>query len=66
MWAYRARDGLATAMHGTWGAFWLGYGFLNLLVTTGALTLPTAAFVCVARRCSPLASGSGRALPLRD
>src|SRR4029078_1821875 len=26
MWAYRARDGLATAMHGTWGAFWLGGG----------------------------------------
>jgi hypothetical protein len=48
------------------GAFWLGYGLLNLLVTTGALTVPTAAFVCVARRCSPLASGSGRALPLRD
>src|SRR6476620_7422956 len=31
MWAYRARDGLATAMHGTWGAFWLAYGLLNLL-----------------------------------
>src|SRR3954471_20642380 len=24
MWAYRARDGVATAMHGIWGAFWLG------------------------------------------
>jgi succinate-acetate transporter protein len=40
MWAYRARDGVATAAHGTWGAFWLGYGVLNLLVATGDLTLP--------------------------
>ncbi|HYX94653.1 MAG TPA: GPR1/FUN34/YaaH family transporter [Geodermatophilus sp.] len=47
MWAYRARDGLATAMHGTWGAFWLGYGLLFLLVATGALTLPTGAFVAL-------------------
>jgi succinate-acetate transporter protein len=47
MWAYRARDGLATAMHGTWGAFWLGYGLLFLLVTTGALTLPAGAFVAL-------------------
>jgi uncharacterized protein len=31
MWAYRARDGLATAMHGTWGSFWLGYGLYLLL-----------------------------------
>ena len=28
MWAYRARDGVATAIHGTWGAFYLGYGLL--------------------------------------
>lgn len=47
MWAYRARDGLATAMHGTWGAFWLSYGLLNLLVATGALTLPTGSFVAL-------------------
>jgi len=47
MWAYRARDGLATAMHGTWGAFWLSYGLLNLLVVTGALTLPTGSFVAL-------------------
>src|SRR3954453_7516583 len=26
MWAYRARDGLATAMHGMWGSFWMAYG----------------------------------------
>jgi uncharacterized protein len=29
MWAYRARDAVATAMHGMWGAFWLAYGILN-------------------------------------
>jgi uncharacterized protein len=39
MWAYRARDGLATAMHGTWGAFWLAFGLYQLLAATG--TLPT-------------------------
>jgi succinate-acetate transporter protein len=37
MWAYRARDGLATAMHGMWGSFWLAYGLLFLLVATGHL-----------------------------
>jgi uncharacterized protein len=28
MWSYRARDGVATAMHGTWGSFWLAWGLL--------------------------------------
>jgi succinate-acetate transporter protein len=28
MWSYRARDGVATAMHGTWGASWLAWGVL--------------------------------------
>jgi succinate-acetate transporter protein len=37
MWAYRARDGLATAMHGTWGAFWLAWGLLVGLVAFRAL-----------------------------
>ena len=27
-WSFRARDGVATAIHGTWGAFYLGYGLL--------------------------------------
>jgi succinate-acetate transporter protein len=40
MWAYRARDGLATAMHGMWGAFWMAYGILFLLAAVGALTIP--------------------------
>ena len=41
MWAYRARDAIATAMHGMWGAFWLAYGILNILIAAGALTAPT-------------------------
>lgn len=41
MWAYRARDGIATLAHGTWGAFWLAYGILNLLLATHVLTAPT-------------------------
>ncbi|WP_213454833.1 acetate uptake transporter family protein [Rhizomonospora bruguierae] len=41
MWAYRARDTLATAMHGIWGAFWLAYGLLFLLVAVHVLTPPT-------------------------
>src|ERR671928_2036812 len=40
MWAYRARDAVATAMHGTWGAFWLAYGILNILVAAHVLTVP--------------------------
>jgi succinate-acetate transporter protein len=40
IWSYRARDGLATAMHGMWGAFWMAYGLLFLLVAVGALTVP--------------------------
>jgi succinate-acetate transporter protein len=36
MWAYRARDGLATAVHGMWGAFWLAWGLLFLLISVGS------------------------------
>src|SRR5437763_10443781 len=35
LWSYKARDGLATAIHGIWAAFWLGYGLLNLLIAVG-------------------------------
>jgi len=41
MWAYRARDAVATAMHGMWGAFWLGYGLLFLLVAAHAVPTGT-------------------------
>lgn len=42
MWSYRARDGLATAMHGMWGSFWLAYGLYFLLVALHALPAPGA------------------------
>ena len=37
MWSYRARDGLATAVHGIWGSFWLALGLLFMLFGAGAL-----------------------------
>jgi uncharacterized protein len=39
--AYRDRDVVATAMHGIWGSFWIGYGLYNLLIALGVL--PAAA-----------------------
>ncbi|MGI8769905.1 MAG: acetate uptake transporter family protein [Acidobacteriaceae bacterium] len=44
MWSYKARDGLASAMHGMWGSFWIAYGLLNLGFITGALHKPAGAF----------------------
>jgi len=44
MWAYRARDGVATAMHGMWGSFWIAFGILNLLFSTHVLTEPSPKF----------------------
>lgn len=37
MWAYRARDGVATAMHGTWGTFWLAWATLVWAAALGLL-----------------------------
>ncbi len=45
MWSYRARDGLATAMHGMWGAFWMSYGVLFLLFALGVLVETSPAIV---------------------
>jgi hypothetical protein len=42
LWAFRARDGLATAMHGMWGSFWIAYGVLYLLGAVGAITVPAS------------------------
>ncbi|MEA3251903.1 MAG: GPR1/FUN34/YaaH family transporter [Pseudomonadota bacterium] len=44
MWSYKARDGLATAMHGMWGSFWVAYGILHAMFATGVLTEPSGAF----------------------
>lgn len=48
MWAYRARDAVATGIHGIWGAFWIGYGLYYLLIAVGVL--PSTA--------NPIASGA--------
>jgi hypothetical protein len=56
MWAYHARDGLATAIHGMWGAFWMAYGILNLLFATGTLIKPDGAFVAFGYWFIPLAA----------
>jgi succinate-acetate transporter protein len=41
MWAYKARDGVATAMHGMWGSFWIAYGLLYTLLLAGKVSMPT-------------------------
>jgi succinate-acetate transporter protein len=40
LWAARAADPLGAALHGVWGAFWLGFGLYQLLVTTRRLPVP--------------------------
>ena len=40
VWAFKARDGLATAIHGIWAAFWLGYGFLNFMIALKLVPAP--------------------------
>ena len=44
MWAFKARDSVATAMHGTWGAFWIAYGLLQYAFASGTLHEATGAF----------------------
>jgi hypothetical protein len=74
MWAYRARDGLATAAHGMWGSFWIAYGVLWTLVATGHVTPPTPwyhdvnlawwffALALITASCTVAAIGEGLAL----
>ena len=42
MWAFRDRDWTATGFHGTWGAFWLGFGLVNFFNATGLIAPPAA------------------------
>ncbi len=44
LWSFRARDGLAVAVHGLWGSFWIAFGILHLLYATGSLTSSTSGF----------------------
>lgn len=43
MWAYKVRDAIATAMHGMWGAYWIAYGILFILIAAGVLNIEAAA-----------------------
>ncbi len=36
--SFRARDGVAVAVHTAWGSFWIGWGIMQLLVATGVST----------------------------
>jgi succinate-acetate transporter protein len=40
MWAYKARDGVATAVHGMWGSFWMAFGILTLILSSGRAPQP--------------------------
>jgi succinate-acetate transporter protein len=44
MWAYRARDAVATAMHGLWGSLWIAYGILNVIFAVGKIPPPAGSF----------------------
>lgn len=44
MWAFKARDGVSTAFHGIWGAFWASFGFLNAFY---AGTMPAAPVMAI-------------------
>jgi succinate-acetate transporter protein len=39
MWGFKARDALATAFHGIWGAFWLAFGLVGLMAATRVLPI---------------------------
>ena len=56
MWAYRARDAVATAVHSMWGSFWVAYGVLFLLVAAGDITVPVGSFPELAFWFFPLAA----------
>lgn len=40
MWSYRGRNAVAAALHGSWGAFWLGIGVMYLMATTKTISVP--------------------------
>ena len=53
--SFRARDGVAVAVHTAWGSFWVGWGILELLVTmhvmpaiAPGMTSPSFAFWFIA------------------
>lgn len=40
LWSYRARNAVAAALNGSWGAFWIGIGITYLLATTHTIDVP--------------------------
>jgi len=40
MWAYKARDAVATLAHGTWGAFWIAFGILQIMIAGHLIPAP--------------------------
>jgi succinate-acetate transporter protein len=40
MWAFKARDGVATVLHGMWGSFWMAFGVLSLIFLGGEVAQP--------------------------
>src|SRR5699024_1740011 len=48
MWAFKARDGIATAMHGMWGSFWIAWGLLHFLFALNVLAAPAGAAPAIA------------------
>jgi len=40
MWGFIARDPLAVAFHGIWGAFWVAFGILYILLGAGIVVAP--------------------------
>ena len=42
MWGYRARDGLATGIHGAWGSYWIAYGIYQILIAVDIAPGPSA------------------------
>jgi len=40
IWSYRARDGLATAVHCTWGSFWMAFGLFFGMVAAKVIPTP--------------------------
>lgn len=40
MWAYKARDAVATLAHGAWGSFWIAFGILEIMIGTHVIPAP--------------------------
>jgi uncharacterized protein len=52
MWAYKARDIVATIAHGMWGAFWMAFFVLQILQANSPV--PTAAPRTAATETQPI------------